>query len=50
MFDGSGSERPKVSELIFVLLESLGKYVQEEGRGTRNGYEASKGSKRLSGL
>ena len=26
------------------------KKIKEEGRGTRNGYEASKGSKGISGL
>ena len=31
-------------------LEQCARDVKEEGRGTRNGYEASKGSKGISGL
>ena len=33
-----------------AVLVSLPAELEEEGRGTRNGYEASKGSKGISGL
>ena len=60
-FPGSSQSVPEVPGLPRRWAPSSGKpdtlswltetfSVKEEGRGTRNGYEASKGSKGISGL
>ena len=39
-----------IVDFVEVVRGFRGPTIKEEGRGTRNGYEASKGSKAISGL